>query len=273
MNNQKVKRLLYIILCFRGDEVKMRKYWKYTLAILMLVGITLTVGAQSLPPGTQFSWIFPPYPLAYFHRHRSVDIFINADMINNLSCSVMFFDENPVYIVKHPRSDVVKPNTWYTSNSYIGLVQVRGKPGLAVKFDYMITWGGPEQTKGWEKRPPDYWEIVKVKGEDQQSEERIATGGITATKGEYQRILNFKANTNDPYILVIRNLDWEPMGVKFPAGANPEQDFRVNGKSTFILVFYPNLHANRLIFSDLPTHLEWQDAFEYIIKRIPQNNP
>lgn len=243
--------------------------WKCILLILALVGIGLTAWAD-----TQYSWVFPPYPLVYFHRYRSVDIFVNADRVgslaNDLICAVRFFDEDPDYVVKHPQTDVVKPNTWYSSASYIGLTHVRGEPGLAVRFDYVIEWNGPEQTKGWEKLPPDCWEAVEVEG-GTQKESISTTGTFTVSEGDHRRTLNSApATANDPHILVIRNLDWDPMHVKLPAaGTNPEQNFSVNGKSTFILVFYPNLHGNQLVFN-------WEAyklSFEYIIKRIPENNP
>lgn len=242
--------------------------WKCILLVLALAGISLTVWAE-----TQFSWVFPPYPIVYFHAYRSVDIFANPDGVgsptNDLVCAVRFFDKDPDYVIKHPQTDVVKPNTWYESASYIGLTQVRGKPGLVVKFDYVIKWKGPEKTKGWEKLPPDCREALEVEGSSQR-ELLSTTGTFTVTEGDGRRTLTAApATAKDPHILVIRNLDWNPIHVKLPAGTNPEQNFRVNGKSTFILVFYPNLHGNQLVFN-----WEWYKvSFEYIIKRIPEKNP
>lgn len=191
---------------------------------------------------TDYSWVFPPYPLAYL-QYRTVDIFGNPDGVKNLTCTVWFFDDDPDYIVKAPRNDVVKPNTPYTSSSYIGITQISGERGIGVKFAYKITWTGTELTKGWEKIPPEYQETVTVERGDPQ-----------------QYTLNFPQNTNDPHILVVRNLLWDPIQIL---------DFTVCGKSTFILVFVPNQHGNSLQF-------DWEygeASFEYIIKRIPANSP
>lgn len=214
----------------------MKRILVFTIVFCLLAVVTVAA--------TDFSWVFPPYPLAYL-QYRTVDIFGNPDGINNLTCTVWFFDEDPDYVVRAPRIDTVSPNTPYTSASYIGITQVSGERGIGVKFAYTLKWAGTELTKGWEKTPPDEWETVTVeRGEPRQ----------------YQ--LNFTANTNDPHILVVKNLLWDPIKIL---------DFTICGKSTLVLVFVPNNYSNSLVFNG---ESEYSDvSFEYIIKRIPESNP
>lgn len=216
-----------------------------------------------------FSWVFPPYTIAYF-QYRTVDIFANPDGVPSLAFTAWFLDEDPVYVVRTPHIQVVKPNAPYTSTSYIGVTQVSDlRVGHAARFTYVVTWTGMPKTADWEKLPPDYREAVEVEGESQKVNLIFSTGTVTAASGYQRRTLNFAAKTNDPHILVIGNLDWNPIRVLLPAGTNSEQSFTVCGKSTFVLVFYPNVHLNQLVFI-------WEGykrSFEYIIKRIPENNP
>lgn len=249
--------------------MKARRWW--ILGLCMLAGSTLVLG-------TSFSWSFSATPSVYFHAYRSASIFHNIDDVGqpdgDLICLVRFYASDPSYIVKHPLTSVVEAGVWYPSTSYIGLTRVSGSGDLTVRFDWKLSWTGSEQTSDWAGQPPDCRETVQASSST-QSTVSSDIGAFTVATGDRRRVLSVPAGkANDPHILVIRTTEWGQLDLVFPEGTNPEVTLRVHGKSTLIVVFYPNRHNNQIVFRwDAPEAAVPRLGFEYIVKRIPVINP